>query len=302
MHCDTLGIGLRYGASFRRHGGAIDLERGREYHPWVQAMAAFVHDRFSGEEAWRHAMDLFNTASRWAAEEPEECHLLRRDESFDSVLQTGCTAMLTVENGGTFGELTPAMVEELVTRGVRMVGITWNGDNALGSGCFGDASGGLTSIGKAAVAALEEQHMVPDVSHLNETGFWELARIAKRPFVASHSDSAAVYAHPRNLTDEQFRAIRDSGGVVGINLFGEHLGEQSFAAFERHLAHFLELDGESTVCLGTDLDGFALPPEWGGIRAVEALQRYLLDKGYSAEMCYRLFYGNACAFFSRVDM
>ena len=75
----------------------------------------------------------------------------------------------------------------------------------------------LISTYDEVVARMEQLGMVVDVSHLNDPGFWDVARVARRPFIATHSDSRAVCGHSRNLTDDQFKAIRDAGGIVGIN-------------------------------------------------------------------------------------
>ena len=112
--------------------------------------------------------------------------------------------------------LTPgAFCRRLAECGVRMLTLTWNGENELGSG--NETEKGLTQFGRGAVAALEAAGIVIDVSHLNDRGFWDLTQIVSRPLVASHSDARAVRDHPRNLTDDQFCWIVRHGGLVGIN-------------------------------------------------------------------------------------
>ena len=108
-------------------------------------------------------------------------------------------------------------VQDLKDRGVAMLTLTWNGENELGRGVLSPGDTGLTPFGRRAVRALERAGIVVDVSHASPELFWDVAELAERPIVASHSNAKAVCGHPRNLTKEQFLAIRDRGGLVGLN-------------------------------------------------------------------------------------
>ena len=139
--------------------------------------------------------------------------------------------------------------------------------------------------------------MTVDVSHLNVTGFWQVARLVKSPIVASHSNAHAVCPHPRNLTDDQFRAILDSGGLVGINLYPPFLGGDDLPAIERHIAHFATLGGEKALCFGTDFDGMTPPKAWNGLSFMTKIWDYLQGRGYTLDFLEDLFYNNAYRFF-----
>ena len=102
------------------------------------------------------------------------------------------------------------------------------------------------------------------------------------------------------MKDDQFALIRDRGGLVGLNLCGSQLGEQSFQQLERHLEHYLSLGGEHTVAFGCDFDGTDLPEEWGGIQVMERLYGYLCRKNYDAACLDRLFFSNCNDFFHRL--
>ena len=295
LHCDTLCAVTDSGAAFSENSFAVDLHRGGRYADWVQTFAAFLPDGLIAEDARRRCWSLLDAADRWAAETPDFCPVLDAAALANPV--PACRALLSVENGGALAA-DHAYLSALRRRGVRMVGLTWNGDNVWASGCFG-CGDGLTAAGRQAIRELESLSMVVDVSHLGERGFWQLESCAQRPFVATHSNAANVSFHPRNLSDDQFRAIRDRGGIVGLNLYGEHLGEWSFAAVQRHLEHFLALNGETTVCFGTDLDGMDIPAAWNGIAVMEALWQYLAEQGYPAELLDAVFYNNAYSFFAK---
>lgn len=115
---------------------------------------------------------------------------------------------------------------------------------------------GLSPLGADFLRQLEACHICPDVSHISDPGFWDVVRLARGPVVATHSNSRALCPHRRNLTDDMFRAIRDSGGVVGLNLYRPFVGPAgTMEELVAHVEHFLELGGEKALCLGGDLDG-----------------------------------------------
>lgn len=296
LHCDTLERGLDCRFSLTENDGAVDLRRGSAFSPWVQAFAAFIPDNLRGESADKRCAMLLNTAERWE----RECEGFRIIQSAADLTErnTVCHALLTGENIGALDEV--SLLDRLRSLGMRAMTLTWNGDNPWGSGCFGGERG-LTAQGFRAIERMQTLGITVDVSHLSERGFWDVARRVTRPFIASHSNSAAVTPHPRNLSDEQFCAIRDSGGVVGINFYHVHLGipydGDYYSAFERHLMHFLSLNGEDTVCIGTDFDGMSLPPAYHGIAMLERLYTHLLSRGLSAAVIDKVFYTNAFRFF-----
>ena len=119
-------------------------------------------------------------------------------------------------------------------------------------------------------------------------------RIAKRPVVASHSNARDLCPHSRNLTDDMFRAIRDSGGVVGMNFYQYFLhGNRDIDALIEHIEHFLALDGEKTICFGGDLDGCDLiPAGMEGVQDVHKIYEALQQRGYCEELLQNLFWNN----------
>ncbi len=295
LHCDTLGYGQSVGAAITRNSYGVDIHRGRNYASWTQAFAAFIPDALPAEEARQWCEGMLDTAERWVADTPD-FFIVRREEELTASVPA-CRALLTVENGGALAA-EREYLQHLYARGIRLVTLTWNGDNPWGSGCLGTTDG-LTAAGVQAVQDLEELHTIVDVSHLNEPGFWQVARLAKKPFVATHSNATAICPHPRNLTDDQFRAIRDAGGVVGLTLYAPFLGGTDLTAVQRHLEHFLSLDGESTVCIGADLDGMSIPEDWDGISVMSRLWQHLADAGYPHRLLDAVFYTNALTFFKR---
>ncbi len=264
--------------------------------PWVQAFAAFVPDDLRDGAAIRRLQSLLAVASRWERKY-KSFHIVR--SAHDLMKTAGCHALLTAEGIGAAG--TVEVVEQLRMQYVHAATLTWNDDNAWASGCFG-SSDGLTAVGFEALARMQAVGMTVDVSHLNTRGFWDVVRHSQRPIIASHSNAAAITPHPRNLSDLQFCAVRDTGGVVGLNFYRPHLtgsSQEAFLpAFRRHLEHFLSLDGADTVCIGTDFDGMDCPPSWNGMSFIQEAYHYLLSCGYDTALLDKVFYSNAMRFFT----
>ena len=200
-------------------------------------------------------------------------------------------ALLSVEGPEVVG-CDPDRLPRLRAAGFRMSTLTWNADNAL-AGCHsGDK--GLTDRGRAYVRAAQENNIIIDVSHLSASSFWDVVDVTMKPIAASHSNCRALCDHSRNLTDDQLRAIAETGGTVGLNLYQPFLGENAdFGSLRAHLEHLLTLCGEAHVALGGDLDGCdMLPRGFRDLTDYAAFHTYLNCCGYSDELLDCIFYDN----------
>lgn len=201
------------------------------------------------------------------------------------------SAVLTLEEGeiceGSLDKL-----EEFYRAGARMMTFTWNYDNSLGG------QGGLTELGIAFLAKMEELGMIADVSHLPDAGFWDVCRYAKKPFVASHSNARSLCAHKRNLTDGMIREIANCGGVIGINFYGLFLEDDaphksSVARIADHILHMIQTGGMDCVALGSDFDGFCGETEVADYSRMELLDQELKKRGLPQSAREAVFYQNA---------
>ncbi|MCI9626220.1 MAG: hypothetical protein HFI90_05495 [Clostridia bacterium] len=171
------------------------------------------------------------------------------------VTQNHLPVLLSLENAASL-EGSLEKLHTLYHKGVRGVTLTWNGENDVAGGCNSDA--GLKPFGRRLIRELERLGMYIDVSHLNDRSFFDVASYAATPLVASHSCSRAICPHPRNLTDEQFRLLLESGGGVGVCFYPLFLNNTKNASLDDiilHIDHFCQLGGGAGVGLGSDFDG-----------------------------------------------
>ena len=156
--------------------------------------------------------------------------------------------------------------------------------------------GGLTDQGKEYLKELQRLNMLVDVSHISDEGFWDIIENTNGPVVASHSNSRSLHNISRNITDEMFQAICQTGGVVGMNLYAHFLGENaSIDTVCDHIIHLLNIDTECKhIALGGDLDGCeVLPDGFNGVQDYPKLAEQLLARGLSESMVYNIFWNNA---------
>ena len=196
-------------------------------------------------------------------------------------------------------------LESWYERGLRSLGLVWSRPNAFAEGVpfrfpsSPDTGPGLTGAGRALVRACNRLGVLVDLSHLNEAGFWDVAAVSDAPLVATHSNAHAICAASRNLTDRQLRAIRDSGGVVGVNFAVTFLREDGrFLPDEttvedivRHVDHLVDVMGIDHVAFGSDFDGAGLPTELDGLRGLPPLVEALRSR-YDDDAVAKITHGN----------
>ncbi|WP_093987743.1 dipeptidase [Massiliimalia timonensis] len=297
LHCDTVSACLEQGCELERNPLQLDLERGCTFPQWVQTFAFWIDDCYRGEPAWHHCREQRRLFQKFLEGSPQRLCLW---EPGNELREHCCNALLSVEGGAAIaGKL--SRIETLREMGVALFTLTWNGDNELASGVLGSDQG-LTALGKETVKELERQQIIVDVSHLNQQGFYGVERVSKKPFVATHSNAAAVCPHPRNLTDDQIRCIAERGGLIGLNFYPLFVnGEQECMIEEliRHAEHILCAGGEQVLSLGSDFDGAAMPKALPEIMGLENLYQSMI-KYFGGNLTKKIFFENAAEFFRRI--
>ncbi len=232
LHCDTL-LELEGGTSLASNpAGHVDIPRLRAGRVGLQVFACFVPSGFTATRAHQEANALLDVLAVACARHADEVQLVQDAQGVEAAVSAGKIAVLpAVENGHAIaGDL--RNLELFRSRGVRYMTLTharhleW----AASSGEDWNGERGLTPFGEDVVREMNRLGIIVDVSHVHERTFWDVVRVARRPFIASHSNAAALCPVSRNLTDDQLRAVAASGGVVGINFFPGFLDPDYFPA------------------------------------------------------------------------
>ncbi len=302
LHCDTasalLGESLRACGSLNENGGHVDLNRAAKLPGYAQCFACCsspLEKRVSPTALFERQLA---TVMREVERSSGRIALAYSAREVERNLSKGqMSAILTIEGPAGF-DYDPALLEDLYLVGFRMTTLCWNEANPLtGSHLTGE---GLTAQGREYVRQAQRLGMLVDVSHMSDRGFWDVMEITQKPVIASHSNSRKVCGHSRNLTDDMFLALVKTGGVTGINLYADFLGESpDLDTVWAHIAHFLTLDPTGKhICLGGDLDGCdRLPSGFSGVDSYGLLAEHLLKKGMEEEQIQDLFWNNALEVF-----
>ncbi len=189
--------------------------------------------------------------------------------------------------------------------GLRSLGPVWSRPNSFAYGVpfrfpsTPDIGPGLTDAGKRLVKTCNELKVLVDLSHMNEQGFWDIAKITDAPLVASHSNAHTLCNHSRNLTDRQLDAIRDSGGLAGINfgvLFMRQDGvknpDTDLSELVRHVDYMVDRMGIEHVAMGSDFDGTTIPAAMKDASDLQMLVNALRDAGYDQASLDKICHGN----------
>lgn len=295
--------------------GHVDLVRTQENSIFASFFACWVENPDDEEETHPEPIDPDDAVAATGEmvgllkelEEQSEGELLIARE-FNDLLD--CeeddthAAILHFEGAEALGEDLEHL-DAFYESGLRSLGLVWSRANAFGHGVpflfpsSPDTGPGLTARGRDLVKVCNGLGIMLDLSHLNEAGFWDVARLSSAPLVATHSNAHALCPSARNLTDEQLRAVADSGGLVGINFCcsdlrddGEDDPDTDSDLILEHLEYVAELIGIDHVALGTDFDGSVVPSSVEGVESIPGFLLQLQERGWSDEELVKLCSGN----------
>ena len=307
FHCDTalalLGEDFNQAGNLRKNKLHIDLERASQLGGYAQCFACFTTPMM---EDWYHLSPVVIFERELATiqrEVDKNSDLISIAYSPAEILENQkngkMSAILTLEGTAGFGH-DPALLEDLSAIGFRVVSLGWNEQNPLtGSHVTG---GGLTDMGREFVKEAQRLGMLVDVSHISDEGFWDVMKVTQAPIIATHSNSRSVFNNSRNLTDDMFRAIAETGGVAGYNVCDEFTGEKpTLDHMCDHILHFMELAPSGKhVDLGGDLDGITYMPEgFEGVQSWPVLAQKLLQRGLDEKAVMDIYWNNAMGVMKR---
>ena len=268
LHCDSILEIYTKKKDLADLEGHINLEKLCRGGVLMQCFAAFIATHDCAERNGVHvgAYELFCAMADIFDRQMEIYpDVLAPARSYANVVKNRAegkiSALFTVEDAVPLEGMIER-VDEMYARGVRMAALLWNYENSLGFPNSPDArehAKPLKPFGREAVERMNELGIIVDVSHLSEGGFWDVADISRKPFIASHSCARALCDHSRNLTDAQLRAVAEHGGIVGVNFNSGFLnGRDDYtpnADIVRHMDYIRRKAGIESVALGSDFDG-----------------------------------------------
>lgn len=285
-HCDSIGTLER---------GAPCVANAYNMAPQHLQFVALFTDRphQSPDACWQLLCSYRAMLREQGARFGDSLALCRTAGQARAALAAGKKALFFSMEGATALDGRPQRLAEVAAEGLRCLSLTWNQNNLYG--CANPYNGtaddtGLSAAGRQLVAACGERGILLDVSHASDRTCEDILAVSALPVLATHSNFRAVCGHPRNLTDAQALAIRDSGGLIGLNIYPTFLGGDTLDDLLRQLDYGLRLVGEDALCFGFDIDGIETYPaglDMGRSLHVQVAE-LLAQKGYPQPMIEKL--------------
>lgn len=307
-HCDTLVRAYHDQESLYDNNYHLDIERIIKNGGGMQFFAICMPTKYRYSGGVKYTLQIIDKYNQELKSlNDRQVGFIRVESKKDLQLldKSKIALLLSIEDGAAIeGSLETLRI--FYQLGVRCMSLTWNYRNDLADGIQDSITGGgLTQIGRDVVKEMNRLGMLVDVSHLSPGGFWDVIELSQKPIIASHSNAKALCNIPRNLTDEQIKAIAQGNGVIGINFYSKFLEEKeelaSIDSIYRHIDHILNLVGDEYIALGTDFDGVsALPNGFTGVEDIPQVIEYLREKNYSSDTIEKITYKNVLRILNEV--
>lgn len=309
-HCDTpmfFPQGVDFGS--RDEKLLVDLHKMTEGHQDATIMVAYLPQSLADSQpkgCRKFADDIFDKIEEVVSQHQEHIAIAKDYVELVFHKETGRKSiMLGIENGIALeGDL--KNLKHFADRGIVYMTLCHNGDNDICDSAKGNNThNGVSDFGKKVIRKMNKLGIMVDLSHASEKSFYDALEISKQPIVCSHSSCRALCDHPRNLTDDQMRALAKNGGVMQITLYSGFLRSDGEATIEdaiAHLEHAIEVMGIDHVGIGTDFDGD------GGIRGLANssellnLTRQLMSRGYSDDDIHKIWGGNFLHLMTKIQL
>lgn len=308
-HCDTLTELYNKNASLYENEQHFDIKRQIALGGGLQFCAIYVPTevlRYQGGLRYTLCLlDKYNQEIKKLHENGIDVLQVRTAEDAGNVLKHKAATLLAIEEGGAIDGSLEAL-RCLYELGVRAMTLTWSNRNDIADGINEEATGsGLTLFGKQVVAEMNRLGMLVDVSHISTAGFWSVIETSTKPIIATHSNAKSLCSHPRNLNDEQIKALAQNGGLAGITFAGQFLEEDwrnaCIESVHKHIDYMLNLIGnDDHIGFGSDFDGISHPPyNIQGVQDYKPLIEYL-SKYYSDETINKITHQNVINLLQKV--
>ncbi len=304
LHCDTAYEMFKKNQPLSGNNLAVSLEGFANFDKKAQIFAVWSENTASPEDVYGDFFKILDNLKEEINQNSDRAVFCSDRETL-ALDDTRLKIIPAVEGSRLIGN-DISRLEILREMGVRVLTLAWKGECAV-CGAY-DTETGLTDFGYQVLEMCEKLGIIVDVSHLSEKGFWDVANVAKKPFISSHSNAQALCVHPRNLSDTQLRTVVSTGGISGVSLVGKHLSK-AFAENEavdteavietlvKHIVHFIEKGCEKNVCLGLDFDGVTPLKGLERVEDIVKIEEYMRLHGAELTLIDDIFYNNAYNFF-----
>lgn len=297
FHCDTIyKIRKNEKLSMRNNNLSVDFCKMNAAGSIAQFFALFVC-LDETKTPYSEALHMYHIFKN---EMDKNSDIVNFAKSYEALNNNVPCCFLTIEEGAVI-EGSLHNLKEFFKLGVRLMTLTWNFPNEIGYPNFEMKyyDMGLTPFGKDVVQQMNELDMIIDVSHLSDTGFYDVADISSKPFLASHSNSRAVTNHYRNLTDDMIRVLGNKGGIAGLNFEKTFLGNSPYGRLSEmvnHIKHMVNIGGIEIIALGSDFDGIETLSEIEDISRMDKLYGALKNNGFKDDAIEKIFFKNGLRF------
>lgn len=297
FHCDTIFKIFNDETNLRNNNYSVDIEKLKKGNSLAQFFALFIEKNIV-ENPLETCLDMLD---KFQTELDKNKEYICIAKNYNDLLlnksNNKISAFLTIEEGAAIkGSL--RNLRNFYRLGVRLMTLTWNFPNEIGyPNCDPQyMNKPLTKFGFKVIEEMNHLHMLIDVSHLSDAGFFNVSTQSKYPFIASHSNARAITNHPRNLTDKMIKILSEKGGVMGLNFCGLFLGSDDISRIDNmilHLKHIKNVGGIDVISIGTDFDGIDSTLEIKNIGEMDKLVSELKKNNFTEEEIEKIFYKNA---------
>lgn len=311
LHADTI-TKLTHFESLESNRRSVDIKSLKDADRLIQCFSAFVPTQFYPKAfkdvlTWKTYKSIAKKFNAAAGSFSSDVRKIECFSDIEACITDGKIGMmLTIEDGGVIGH-DIGKLDEAYNDGVRLITLTWNGENEIGYPNSDNNAVMLRELkpfGIECIERMNELGIAIDVSHLSDGGFKSVAKHSKKPFTASHSNARAITDHRRNLTDEMIKTIAEHGGVIGLNLCGKFLTDDGNISrvrdLVRHTMHIYSVGGEDVLALGSDFDGIGgkleIKTPSDTYKLFDALKKAGLPQSAIEKMAYK----NSLRFFKDV--
>ncbi|MEQ3506916.1 dipeptidase [Enterococcus cecorum] len=307
LHCDTImKLYENPNSNLLENHFQIDLKRLRQNDFLLQTFAIFL-DKQQYPQRKKTALHMYQRFIKELEKNAATIGLIKTQADYnENKANKQISVLLTLEEGGILeGKI--ENLEEFYQLGVRLITLTWNYPNEIGTPnilywdkekhILAENQTGLTKFGFECIQRMSELHMIIDLSHASDQVAKDILDSSAQGIVASHSNARKLTPHPRNLSDELIQKIADKNGLIGINFFDQFLKLKQPtnlpAAISEHLWYMYQLVGEDSLCFGSDFDGIPVHADLNDVNSFPKIIQALKQKGFTSRQIEKISYLNA---------